>query len=211
MKSTNPDQAQIVIDKLEPVLPLVHLAIDEATAKAREFFEIRELAPDSYLFPHLVRYEAGSLLKQPQFRDAGYEFIELSNNGLSIIYKCSGCYYRIRVRKANELGELPTQGLSSKLKAHYRNEQPFLPSFDQTLHEYVNPDYLNLVIVWDVDQYHILTDVFLVCPKNENGEVHFSEAIQHSAMAVVGNAEFDGEANEIEDVYIPTIKKQRKP
>ena len=114
MKSTNETQAQVVIEKLEKVLPLIRHILDEATITARKFFEDKELLPDSYLFPHLVRFEAGASLKLPQYREAGYEFVELSNNGLSILYRHENCYYRLRVRKANEDGELPTQNLSGK-------------------------------------------------------------------------------------------------
>lgn len=207
MKSTNPDQARVVLEKLEKVLPLVRHLLDGATINARKFFEDRNVRPDSYLFPHLVRFEAGTSLKLPQYREAGYEFVELSNNGLSILYKHENCYYRLRVRKANEDGELPTQNLSGKLKAHYKNEAPFLPSIDGTFQEYINPDHLNLVIVWDVDELYILTEVSLVCPKNEFGEVHFAEAIEHSVTAVVGNTRFDDEVEEIDDIEIVPKRK----
>lgn len=205
MKRTNPEVAQIVLEKLGQVSPTISHIIDEAIIVARKFFEDRESKIDSYLFPSLVRYEAKQLLELPEFKSLGYEFTSLSNNGLYIIYKHEGCYYKIRVRKADEDGELPVQNLSKTLKAFYKN--PLLPTIEENLNDFIAPERLNLVVVWDVDRNHILQNVHLVCTKNELGEVYFADKIEHAATAIIGNANFDEEADEFEDIDILPLRK----
>ncbi len=205
MKRTNPEAAQIVLEKLVKITPTISHVIDEAIVVARKFFEVREAKIDSYLFPSLVRYEAKQLLELPEYKSIGYEFVSLSNNGLFIVYKHEGCYYRIRVRKADEDGELPVQNLSKTLKTFYKN--PTLPFTNGNLDDFIALERLNLVIVWDVDKYHILKNVHLVCTKNEFGEIYFADKIEHAATTIVGNANFDEQADDFEDIDILPLRK----
>lgn len=205
MKRTNPKVARMVLEKLGQVPPTVSHVIDESIVVARKFFEDRESKIDAYLFPSLVRYEAKQLLELPEYKSIGYEFVSLSNNGLYITYKHEGCYYKFRVRKADEDGELPVQNLSKTLKAFYKN--PFLPSIEENLDNFIALERLHLVIVWDVDKHYILKNIHLVCPKNELGEIYFSDKIEHAATAIIGNANFDEQADEIEDIDILPLRK----
>ena len=209
MKRTNTKLAQFIIDKLGQVPPTLNHILDEAVIISRKYFDERELKIDNYLFPSLVRYEAKLLLELPEYKNIGYEFVSLSNNGLFIIYKCDGCYYKIRIRKADEDGDLPVQNLSKTLKQFYQNPTPFLPTIEENLNEYISPERLNLVVVWDVDRNYALQNVYLVCTKNEFGEVHFADKIEHAATAIVGNANFDDQADEIDDIDILPIKKTK--
>lgn len=202
MKRTNPEIAQVVADRLGQVLPTVSHVIDESIILARKFFEDKETRIDNYLFPSLVRYEAKQLLEMQEYRSIGYEFVSLSNNGLFIIYKSEGCYYKIRIRKADEDGDLPVQNLSKTLKKFYQNTNPFLPSIEGHLDDFISPDRLNLIVVWEVDRAFTLQCVNLVCPKNEFGEVYFADKIAHAATSISGNANFDDVADEIEDIDI---------
>lgn len=207
MKRTNTQQAQIVLDKLGKIPPTISHILDEAVILARKYFEDRELKIDTFLFPSLVRHEAKILLELPEYRKIGYEFVSLSNNGLFLIYNQEGCYYKMRVRKADEEGELPVQNLSKTLKKFYQNPNPFLPTIEENLNDYMALERLNLVVVWDVDKHYILQDVSLVCPKNEYGEVYFADSIEHAATTIIGNADFDDAADDFEDIDILPLRK----
>ncbi len=63
-----------------------------------------------------MRFEAKLLLDNPKYKAIGYEFVTLNRNGLLVIYQYLGCTYRIRIRKADEEGELPLNNLSRTLK-----------------------------------------------------------------------------------------------
>lgn len=209
IKRTNSKLAQIVFDRLGQVPPTVNHILDEAVIVARKYFEDKEARIDNYLFPSLVRYEAKILFELPEYKSIGYEFASLSNNGLFIIYKCDSCYYKIRVRKADEDGELPVQNLSKTLKKFYQNPNPFLPTIEENLEKYVSPERLNLIVVWDVDKNYHLKDVHLVCPKNEYGDVYFADRIEHAATAIVGNANFDEQADDLDDIDILPLRKTK--
>ena len=208
MKRTNPQVAQIVAERLGQVIPTVSHVIDEAVIVARKFFEDKESKIDNYLFPSLVRYEAKQLLELPDFKSVGYQFVSLSNNGLFLIYKYDECYYRIRIRKADEDGELPVQNLSKTLKTFYQNQNPLFPDIEANLDDFLVPE-MNLIIVWEVDKNFILQSVNLVCPKNEYGEVYFADKIEHAATSVVGNANFDDQPDELEDIDILPLRVQK--
>ena len=108
---------------------------------------------DSFLFPNLVRYEAKLLFETPKYKAAGYHFSSLSNNGLLLVYEHEQTIYRIRVRKADEDGHLPTQNLSETIKEFCRQPDLFLPGMEAKDWEtFICPDLLSLFIVWDVDR-----------------------------------------------------------
>ena len=208
MKRTNPKVAQLVSEKLGQVLPTVHHVIDESVIVARKFFEDKESKIDNYLFPSLVRYEAKQLLELPEFKKIGYHFVSLSNNGLYLIYKYEDCYYKIRIRKADEFGELPVQNLSKTLKVFYQNQHPLFPVVEFKFGRFLLPE-MNLVIVWEVDKNFTLQSVHLVCPKNEFGEVHFADKIEHAVTSIICIADFDDQADELEDIDILPLKKRK--
>jgi hypothetical protein len=208
MKSTNSEAAQIILKKLGHVVPTIQEVLDKAIISAREYFEKKKLKIDSYLFPCLVRFEAKTLFENPKYKKAGYQFVSLSNNGLLLIYQFEGCTYKIRIRKADEDGELPRSNLSGTLRDFYSQPSLFLPTIEpEDMENYLSPDLLKLVVVWEIDSQHNLTDVHLVCPNGEAGDVYFAEKIEHAASAVVGNADFDDEPEEIDDIDIQPKRK----
>jgi hypothetical protein len=202
MKSTNSEVAKRVLEKLGNVAPIVRTVLDNATTAARGFFEDRESQVNSYLFPCLVRYEAKCLFEQGRYRDIGYRFVNLSQNGLLLIYEHDRCFYQIRVRKADEDGEIPTRNLSDTLRDFYNQPQPYLPSLspDELRDTDSGTANLRLVVVWDVDDAYRLTDVSLVCPRDDTGAVHFADAIAHPVTAITADAEFDNEPEELDEI-----------
>lgn len=207
MKSTNTIIAQKVFQKLQHVTPIVHSVLDKATTQSRAFFEKRKAPVDVFLFADLVRYEAKCLFETLEYRSVGYQFVTLSRNGLLLVYEYENCIYSFRIRKADEDGELPAHNLSRTLKRFYNQSTPYLPGFSpEEVSECIVPHKLRLVVVWDVDEKYILTNVFLACPRTASGDVHFADKIEHSAKAIAANSNFDDEPEEIEEINIQPLK-----
>jgi hypothetical protein len=203
MKLHNEPAAEIVLSKLGKVPPVLHDVLDKATTQARSFFgEDQEI--DTALFPDLVRYYAKELLQDPKYKSIGYVLAILNKNGLLLIYEQDGCIYKIRVRKADEDGELPIATLSTKMKEHLKQPNLFLPGMEiQDLEEkYVSPSLVKLVVVWDCDSSFTLTDVWLACFRNEMGATHFVGEIPHSATTITAPSVFDDIAEELDDLDI---------
>jgi hypothetical protein len=208
MERTNLALAEKVLKKLEHISPVLHDVLEKAVTQARLFFEARGQKVDSSLFPCMVRYEAKLLLDSKKYRRAGYTFTVLSSNGLLVIYDYEGCLYRIRVRKADEEGDLPTDNLSKTLKDFYNQPEPYFPGFspEEINESIISPRLLRLMIVWDVDKNFVLGDVFLACPKNDSGELHFADKIEHSATSIAATNTFDDTPEEI-DIHLPRFDK----
>jgi hypothetical protein len=207
MDRTNVIAAQNVLQKLRHIVPIIHEVLDKAITQARGFFDNRTEEIDTFLFPSLVRYEAKCLFADPRYRSVSYQFVILSSNGLLLVYECEGRVYNIRVRKADEDGDLPTQNLSHTLKQFYTQPQPYLPGLSpKDINDLIDPESMNLVVVWDVDRNYVLSELFLVCPKNEFGEIHFADKIEHAALSISASADFDDEAEEIEEIDIEPLE-----
>lgn len=209
MNPTNPKAAQIVLQNLGHVAPTVHEVMDAAITSARGFFEDRGLHIDPFLFPSIVRYEAKLLFETDKYKAAGYRFTVLSNNGLLLVYEHESTIYRIRVRKADEDGELPMPKTPSKtIAAFCRQPSLFLPGMEiENCEAFVCPDKLSLFIVWEVDEAYGLSKCDLVCPEDEFGHYYFADEIPHSAMAIAAIEEFDQDAEELEDIDVRPLKK----
>jgi hypothetical protein len=207
MNPTNTRAAQIILEKLGHVPATVHEVMDKAVTLARAFFENRDLPIDPFLFPNLVRYEAKLLFETPKYRAAGYVLTVLSNNGLLLIYRPETTTYRIRVRKADEDGEFPTQNLSDGIKDFCR--QPNLPMWangEEDWEEFVCPELLKLFIIWDVNEAYGFSGCDLACTKDEFGNLAFADQIPHSVTSIQADEEFDW-PEEIEDIDFRPLKK----
>jgi hypothetical protein len=211
MKTTNSQAAQFILRKLGHIPSTIHEVLDKASTEARFYFESRKLDIDPYLFPSIVRFEAKCLLDNPLYKSIGYQFVVLSNNGLLLIYQHEGCTYRIRVRKADEDGEMPIQNQSKILKEFCKQPNPFpqfLPGMQpEEMGQFLSPSLLNLFVVWDVDHNYILTSVSLACPDGSSGNVHFADEIPHAATTIFTESSFDDEAEELEDIVILPFRR----
>jgi hypothetical protein len=202
--------AQLTLARLGHVAPTIHEVLDKAITLARGFFENRDLEIDRSLFPDLVRFEAKLLLDNPKYKAIGYEFVTLSRNGLLVIYQYLGCTYRIRIRKADEEGELPLGNLSRTLKDYCKQRDPYPRLSEMSLEEmerYESPELIKLFVVWDVDDNYGLTETFLCCPKGITGEMYFADEIPHAATTIIAESDFDDEAEELEDLDITPLDK----
>jgi hypothetical protein len=203
MKQTNRPAAQLTLARLGHVAPTIQKVLDKAITLARAFFEQRDLEVNSNLFPDLVRYEAMLLLDSAEYKAIGYEFVTLSRNGLLVIYQYQGCTYRIRIRKADEEGELPLNNLSRTLRDYCKQRDPYPRLAEMALDEmerYESPELIKLFVVWDVDNNYVLTETYLCCPKGITGEMYFADEIPHAATTIVVESDFDDEAEELEGI-----------
>lgn len=158
----------------------------------------------------MVRYEAKLLLDDPKYKAAGYQFVTLSRNGLLVIYQYEGCTYRIRIRKADEEGELPLNNLSRTLADFCKQRDPY-PRFTgmqiEEMARYESPELIKLFVVWDVDANYVLTETPLCCPNGVTGEMYFADEIPHAATTIVAEATFDDEPIELEEIDIEPLEK----
>jgi hypothetical protein len=204
MKIHNAPAAEIFLDKLAKLHPVLHSVLDLATTAARGFFEERKKEVDSALFPDLVRYFSKELLQDPKYSSVGYILNVLSKNGLLLIYEQDECTYNLRMRKADEEGEMPVLSLSEKMKRFLKQRAPLLPGFEDLFAEGEQKTppttSIKLVIVWEVDSNYILKDVWLACFKDDAGSTHFVGEIPHSATSITAPVAFDGPAEELEDL-----------
>jgi hypothetical protein len=176
MEITNVSAAQQILKKLEQVPPTVYDVLDKATTQARDFFDAKRQSIHSALFPSLVRYFALRLLQDAKYRSIGFRLVELSNVGLFVVYQRGGCTYGLRMRKADEDGDLPLDNLSDTLKQFYTQDDPFprLPGMSlQEMEQFLTPNQMKLIVLWDVDRAFVLNSVQLVCPNGIAGEVYF--------------------------------------
>src|SRR2546428_13384869 len=122
MEITNVSDAQKILNKLQQVPPTLYDVLDKATTQSREFFDTKKQAIHSALFPSLVRYFALRLLQDPKYKDIGYRLVELSNVGLFVVYQSRGCTYGLRLREAEENGDLPVSNLSGTRQNLYTQD-----------------------------------------------------------------------------------------
>lgn len=205
MNPTNSQAAQIVLDALGPIPPVLHEIMDKAVTEARTFFEERGEAVNSSLFPNLVRYFARQLLNDAYHKSLGYQVGELSNNGLFILYEDKGFVYKIRILKADEDGDLPVSNLSETKKDFFKQGYPILPGMEN-IELFVSTSLIKLVIIWDVNLNYILNTFQLVCPNGESGDAHFVGDIAHSATAITVQSTFDAMADDLDDLITPLRK-----
>lgn len=209
MKVTNPQTAEIALKELEEITPILDEVTDKAITEARDFFEKRDEAINSYLFPCLVRYFAKILLDSPKYRAAGYYVVDISNNGLFIVYLLKdGKTRKVRILKSDE-GELPVRNLSRKKKEFFTQPPPLFASLPtmENLEEYVSPELVNLVALWEVDRNYVFTGMWLTCPNGQFGDVHFADAIPHAATAITVDESFDAEPEELDDIDIEPLER----
>ncbi|MDT7543368.1 MAG: hypothetical protein QOE33_3272 [Acidobacteriota bacterium] len=209
MIKTNEPAAQLTLARLGHVAPTLQAVLDLAITASRNFFEGRKREIDRSLFPDLVRYEAKLLLDDPKYKAIGYEFVSLSRNGLLVIYQHEGCTYRIRIRKADEEGELPMNNLSNALKDYCKQSDPY-PRLEgmsvEEMERYESPELIKLFVVWDVDQNYVLTETHLCCPKGIFGDMYFADEIPHAVTSIIATSDFDAESEELDDLNLTIMK-----
>jgi hypothetical protein len=194
MEITNATAALRILKKLKQLPPALYDVLDKATTQAREFFDSKDQKIHSALFPSLVRYFALRLLQSDKYKKIGFRLVELSNVGLFIVYQRDGCTYGLRMRKADEDGDLPIDNLSETLKQYYTQADPFprLPGMSlEEMDQFLTPDQMKLVILWDVDGAFVLNSVQLVCPNGIPGDVYFVGDIPPAVTTIAAKPTVD--------------------
>src|SRR5438128_2208364 len=111
-----------VLTHLQPILPSLFKAIEDALQRTREFFDADAVPVDRSLAPNLVRYYAKRVLSAEvqgvQYEEDtdsnDYELQNLPNNGLCLNYD----RHEIRILKADD-GGLPVPGPSKSRQAFW--------------------------------------------------------------------------------------------
>lgn len=155
----------------ELAIPLYDIcdAVDQSVPRAIQYFDLVAKPVNRPLFPHLVRFWTRELLAGKEYEvieeaptcEAG-GLVDVSNNGLFLLWK----KYRIRILKAY-MSSLP-------LPVSERRKQFYHQRLDGLFDGASSDDFVNLVVLWDIDAEFHLNDLTLVCPKDgDKGRVDY--------------------------------------
>ncbi len=184
-------QPEVVLARLEQIIPLLYHAIESGVSKALAYQY--DGARDPWLASHLVRHHAKTVLKALGHDvDEMFDLNEKSPlSGLSFSYRSQ---YGFKVLKADRLGGLPSAGNSDRRKEFYCQES-LAPELLGIARESLPELPLNLVVLWEVDAAFNLLGLTLVCPKSDSplfgddgqvlrsAELHWSIPIPHPAAS----------------------------
>lgn len=160
------------LNRITPLPIVIRQAFEAGTQEAREYFGQRREPIEPYLFANIARYRAVCYLRGHSQALVEYAQEELNNNGVGLIF--SGCYLRVwkaRHGVGESKGHVPAAG-HSHVRQAFLSQHIQLPLFaeEDSLDDALRTVDLNLVMLWDVDKKHRLSELRLVMPKN--GNVH---------------------------------------
>jgi hypothetical protein len=159
----NIPSADAVFNDLVPVLTASYDAFEQATFEARDYFERKKKEIDPYLFAHLARYNALEVLKEKGHDirsgddEPGWKLKTLANSGIYL------AYYQYRVRILKFKRKVPHPGHSQSRQRYYEQDWEQM-RFDWPLLD-DSQDYLNMLLLWKVDDNYGLTSFSLACPQ----------------------------------------------
>ena len=182
---TNPFNPEQVLESLSDILPRLYQAIEESLTTARAHFESRDRDFDPWLVAHILRDEAKTAIDKMRRTDidlmwSDFNREDIAFSGLSIIYG----KYKIKIYKGKN-GVLPASGRTKANRNFF-----YQPSLADCF------DYLNLVIIWNVDINYDLVDMRLACPRYpekypENSLEHWSIPIPPPSGTITVKKPFD--------------------
>ena len=208
---SNIPKAEKVFNDLSESFPVVYSALGHGTFKAKEFFENQDNDENKiinkFLAPNLVRYYAKMMLKREGREvfeeDDKFQINQIPNNGLCYIHD----QYLIRILKSFK-GELPTPGQSESRQKFYSQQQ----TFKFSLSEGTKNEYINLLLLWDVDSHYNLTSLSLACPKAGNTTVESVKTHWHceipNSLLLCATSTHDIEARESKVKELDLVIKQ---
>jgi hypothetical protein len=158
-----------------------------------------------------VRYLVKEFLKRCDVPAEDFELEELAYSGLSLVRQD----FHIKIFKSIN-GEVPAPGSSKPRRRFYAQQQSFFAALAKE--EAVRGDdgqgTLNLIVLWDFDKAHRLSNFWLVCPKaggnsRESVEWHWHEQVPH-VMEMVPEAETEpvGEDIPISKRKVTSVESQ---
>lgn len=172
-----------ILEQIGPIVPLLHEAAEDATHRARAFFD--ELGwpegerTDPFLFAHLVRFHVGRFLdSRGHATDLDKQW--MSNSGVA--FRCG--WTDVRFIKSS-YGRLPAPGPSRTRRRFYHQDitTPFWESSLENRHSIV---LVNLVITWDIDYRGSLSQLVAYSPSAGASSAssvnwHWAEVLAHPA------------------------------
>lgn len=176
------DREQI-LGHVGPVVPLLHDAAEDATQKARGYFDGLSLTDaeqrDPYLYAHLVRYHVGRFL-DAHGQDPQMDKRWLANSGVAFRYGWTD----IRFLKSLA-GRLPAPGRSMVKRAFYHQDIS-TPIWDFDAENARSLVLVNLVITWDVDYLGNLYQLVAYSPSagglsQDSVRWHWAQPLAHPA------------------------------
>lgn len=194
----NPEE---VLSRLVLLYPRIYLIIQQAVTTAKRYFELNASEVDVYLFSDIVRNEVKKaldlLLNDPELVANGYSRRNLPNNGLEINY----ANYTIKILKSQG-GYIPSAGRSIARQDFFY--QPFLP--------FVEEQFLNLVLIWEVNSNNELVRLRLACPRQpmsypESTSEYWSTNIPSSTLSMESVTSFDDPVEDLDiDLDIESVE-----
>jgi len=173
-----------VLAELTELRPLIYEALEVGTQAGRDHFAATGAPFDPWLFAHLTRFYAKQHLIRngyPIDDEDRHSLEQVAYSGLWLRFQAKDRIYQIRILKS-ALGDLPSPG-SSKVKQNYYQQLPV----GLTLRPEQEQLAVNLIVLWDVNGLHNLTDLSLVCPK-DGDESYWFVPIPHPALSIPSQA-----------------------
>jgi len=155
-------QPDAALNDLFPILVNCCEALELGTFEGRDYFGQRKEQIEPLLFAHIARYTALQVLKEriatgkDENGHCEWELKNLANSGIYLAYR----QYRVRALKFKR--EVLYPGRSQSRQRFYEQEieqmQIDFPDYDYS------QDYINLLLLWRVDDDHALKSFYLACP-----------------------------------------------
>lgn len=188
---------------LKPFFETLERCFEDATREAREYFDQRNRQWDSFLAPHQVRYLVKEHLSSQHFAPEEFELEKLAYSGLSVFYQ----RFHLKIFKSMG-GEVPAPGQSRPRRSFYAQQQSLFAALAKTQEDDSDHSTVNLIVLWDFDAAHRLSNLWLVCPKaggnsRDSVQCHWNEKLP-LLMASVQNVE----TTEPEGEDLPIARKR---
>ena len=180
-------EADVVLEDLEGLTPVLYRAFEHAAQKARDYFEEGGLPFDKYMFAHQMRYHAKHYLAMTGQQVQDIALDNLANMGLALRY----ARYPIRIRKGDG-ANLPAPGRSVSMQMHYRQLRLQLAE-EEGIAEFLLP---NLLVLWHVNRRHNLLKLTLACPRDsenrrDSATYYWHVDIPHPANFITSDEAWD--------------------
>ncbi len=178
----DPRNKILILNCLDPIVPLLTQAAEHATERARSYFKDQTLESakvrDRYLFAHLVRHQICAYLND-RGQMAQVDTRWLPNSGVAF----SLDWLDVRFLKSY-FGKLPAPGHSQVKQAFYHQ------AIESSLWDQGEPSFerVNIVVTWDVDGGGGLStlDVYSPCwggTARDSARSFWHETLVHPAVA----------------------------
>ncbi len=166
------------LDRHRAFLELVYRGLEAGVESTRAHFTTFKLTYSGTAFSSLVRCHLHEHIERNKHLHPELKVLRLANDGVLIEH--AGCV--MRMWKAGEDGTLPPARSSQTKAEHYRQVELFAYGTPG-----VSPR--KLVILFELDEQHALSEVWLVCPRNDVDswnppDIHWQIRVPHPAESI---------------------------